>query len=212
MSRQREVEILQAMAKADLPEQRRLAQELEDLVQASGAEPEAQAVTCGAVHPEQPGVTCLAKRSHDQHFALHAGTPVEWPNADWVEPPPRTRSSKGKAAERLKSLADQVPPRRSVDTNVLDIGATHPDTSEQMRDRKVGKTGTQRRLIYDLALTLGDHGVTDDEVEQRLGLLHQSASAARNSLMKDGWLIDSGARRKTRSREDAIVWVARPGG
>lgn len=31
MSRQREVEILQAMAKADLPEQRRLAQELEDL-------------------------------------------------------------------------------------------------------------------------------------------------------------------------------------
>lgn len=171
-------------------------------------------MACNVAHPEQPEVRCIAKdgRKHDQHFAMHAGVPVEWVNEDWVEPPPRTRRSRGKAAEMLKDLADRVPPRRSVDENVLDIGATHPDTSEKMRERKIGKTGTQRRMIYDLALERGEHGITDDEVEQTLGLLHQSASAARNSLMKDGWLLDSGARRKTRSREDAIVWVAHPGG
>jgi hypothetical protein len=138
---------------------------------------------------------------------------VDWENLAYVvpPPPPPPPRSRGDLRDALKELAGRVPPtRRPVDANVLDIGANHPDTSHRMRERKVGKTGTQRRRIYDLALSRGDGGLTDDEVEVHLGLLHQSASAARNSLMKDGWLHDSGRRRLTRSGEQAIVWVAVP--
>lgn len=75
-------------------------------------------MACNVVHPEQPEVRCIARdgRKHDQHFAMHAGAPVEWPNEDWVAPPPKTRSSKGKGAQRLLDLADQVPPRQTAMT------------------------------------------------------------------------------------------------
>jgi len=51
---------------------------------------------------------------------------------------------------------------------------------------------------------------TDDEIEQRLDLLHQTASATRRCLVKAGRIIDSGDRRKTRSGRKAIVWKVKP--
>lgn len=50
-------------------------------------------------------------------------------------------------------------------------------------------------------------GLCDHELENKTGWLHQSASAARNTLMKDGWIIDSGVRRNTPQGNPAIVWI-----
>ena len=49
---------------------------------------------------------------------------------------------------------------------------------------------------------------TCDEVEQRLGMTHQSCSAAINKLMRDG-LIHADGERLTRSGRSARVWHAR---
>lgn len=165
---------------------------------------------CTSRHPAFPDVACLASSPHPEHYGFLPGQqPDSWPNPDYVEPPPKTKSSGAKQTEVLGALADRI--RRPVGTDVLDIGHNHPDTSVKMAARKIGKTGTQRQLIYSLALGSVE-GVTDDEIEQRLGFLHQSASAARNSLMNDGWLYDTGIRRRTRSGEEAIAWIAHPGG
>lgn len=169
-------------------------------------------MACGSFHPDLSGVVCIATApTHADHVALHEGAPVFWVNEDFVAPAPKSRS-KAAIVETLTEAARRVPPaqRRKVDADVIAIGADHPETSHKMAARKIGKTGTQRREIYRLALSRGDHGLTDDEAEAELGLLHQSASAARNSLMKDGWLIDAGIRRLTRSGEEAIAWVALP--
>ena len=69
------------------------------------------------------------------------------------------------------------------------------------------RVGSTRRAVYDHVASRGILGATDDEVETALGLAHQTASARRNGLVADGWLLDSGRRRPTRSGADAIVWV-----
>ena len=46
---------------------------------------------------------------------------------------------------------------------------------------------------------------TCDEIMAR-GFSHQTVSATINWLMREGLIVDSGMRRKTRSGRDAIVW------
>ena len=50
-------------------------------------------------------------------------------------------------------------------------------------------------------------GVTDDQIEQDLDILHQTASARRRELVLLGKVKDSGRRRRTRSGRLATVWV-----
>lgn len=51
-------------------------------------------------------------------------------------------------------------------------------------------------------------GMTCDEVEVRLDMRHQTASARVNELMERGDIRDSGERRRTRSNRNAVAWVA----
>lgn len=85
-----------------------------------------------------------------------------------------------------------------------------PDTSHAAAERALPRAATKRRIAYDLIRAAGEQGMTDDELEQRTGWAHQSASACRNSLMHDGWITDSGQRRPTRYGNDAICWVVAP--
>jgi DNA-binding Lrp family transcriptional regulator len=50
--------------------------------------------------------------------------------------------------------------------------------------------------------------MTCEEVGQMLNLSHQTASARIRDLSKDGNLIDSKARRTTKSGRNAVVWVS----
>ena len=49
-------------------------------------------------------------------------------------------------------------------------------------------------------------GATDDELERFLGRSHQSVSGARNALVRKGYVVDSGERRKNSHGNMAIVW------
>lgn len=64
-----------------------------------------------------------------------------------------------------------------------------------------------RERVWRLLQVAADYGRTDDEMERATGLRHQTLSAARRGLSKDGLIVDSGRRRKTRSGRNAIVWV-----
>lgn len=98
--------------------------------------------------------------------------------------------------------------RPSIDRNVVRLGNYHPETSYIAGMKALPNTGTKRRILYDLILSKGDLGLCDHEIEAILGWLHQSASAARNSLMNDGWVRNSGKTRLTPQKHPAIVWVA----
>lgn len=87
-----------------------------------------------------------------------------------------------------------------------------PETSKAIVD-KIRQGTLQAAMLW--LFTVEKHpdaytsrpGFTDDELEVRMGRTHQSVSATRNTLMRKGYVVDSGLRRKTRSGNDAIVYV-----
>ena len=67
------------------------------------------------------------------------------------------------------------------------------------------RDGTQAAAILE---SIRQSPATCDEIEQRLEMTHQSASAAINQLMRAGAIVANGSR-KTRSGRSARVWEAR---
>jgi hypothetical protein len=97
--------------------------------------------------------------------------------------------------------------RRPIEANSIRVGRRSPKTSQIAAERVLPRTGTKRKTVYDLIRLEGARGLCDHEIEQITGWLHQSASSIRNGLMNDGWIMDSGQRRKTPQGNGAIVWV-----
>lgn len=82
--------------------------------------------------------------------------------------------------------------------------------SDTSRDAAMGvlpRSGSRLARIYSLIQSRSGYGATDSEIESALEMSHQSASAARNTLMNRGLLKDSGQRRKTASGAMAKVWI-----
>ena len=98
--------------------------------------------------------------------------------------------------------------RKPVERNVVRLGKNSPTTSRDAAKGALMRSGTKRKRVYDLIYSHGSDGLCDHEIEFITGWLHQSASSIRNSLMNDGWIKDSGKRRKTPQGNGAIVWVA----
>ena len=98
------------------------------------------------------------------------------------------------------------PQRPSIDRNVAFTGKR--DTSRGAAARVLPSTGTKRRRVYDAIMANMSNGLTCDEVCVETGMLVQSATSAINTLAHDGWLVDSGMRRPTRTGVLATVWVA----
>jgi hypothetical protein len=100
---------------------------------------------------------------------------------------------------------DKRPP---VDRNVTRTGPQQ--TSQDAARKALGRTGSQRRAIYEEIRSRGSDGMTCDEICVVLQLLVQSVTPRINTLARDRWLEDSGLRRNTSSGNPAIVWVAIP--
>lgn len=94
-----------------------------------------------------------------------------------------------------------------INRNVVLVSKNAQETSIAAAQAALPQSGTKRRIIYDMIVESGMFGVCDHEIEEQTRWLHQSASAARNSLLKDGLIQDSGIRRKTRQGNDAIAWI-----
>jgi len=63
--------------------------------------------------------------------------------------------------------------------------------------------------LYDKVLNcIYDNGsMTCDEVEVEIGGRHQSVSSRIRKGVQDGYLMNSGDKRKTRTGRNAIVWI-----
>jgi hypothetical protein len=81
-----------------------------------------------------------------------------------------------------------------------------PDTSKAIVD-KIRSGSLQAEMLQafiNKSAVFG--GATDDEMERFLGRSHQSASGCRNTLVRKGYLVDSGERRMNSHGNMAIVW------
>jgi transposase len=64
-----------------------------------------------------------------------------------------------------------------------------------------------RKAVRDYVRTQGDRGATCEEIEDGLGLSHQTVSARCTEGKRDGWLLATDVRRATRSGRSARVLV-----
>jgi hypothetical protein len=80
-----------------------------------------------------------------------------------------------------------------------------PETSKAIVDKI--RRGSLQSWLLRCFEAVGPRGFTDDELEEATMRTHQSVSATRNTLMRKGYVRDSGSRRKTRSGNPAIVYV-----
>lgn len=101
-----------------------------------------------------------------------------------------------------RPLADPGEPREGL--------ARHdgPDTMRAAARRVAPRSGTQRERTLRAVLAQEPRGATDDQLEQLTGYSHQTVSARRNELVRDGYLEAdrTGLRRQTRQGSPAIVW------
>ena len=84
-----------------------------------------------------------------------------------------------------------------------------PQTSyDAYRDVMPRITRLHARIIDAIAIAerAGRRGLTDDEVEQRLGLSHQNVSARSHELRAAGVIEATGIKRRTRNGRPAMVW------
>jgi hypothetical protein len=86
------------------------------------------------------------------------------------------------------------------------LTSTPTDTQREAASKAVLKAGTRRKGIFDLIVER-EFGLTDSEIETLTGYTHQTASALRNSLMRDGYILDSGHRRPNSRGNLCIVWM-----
>jgi hypothetical protein len=103
-------------------------------------------------------------------------------------------------------IADALIAEAGDEDAVFRVSRKHPGTSKAIVAAiREGSVQDQVLAKFIYANHVGE-GRTDDEIEVMLGRSHQSVSAARNHLVKRGYLTDSGKTRKNRWNNDAIVW------
>lgn len=107
----------------------------------------------------------------------------------------------------MKEAQRKRTPLRAVGDNVVMISSKAQRTSKSTAEKIMPKTGSIRRVVYDLIKSNNDYGYTDYEMEMVLKSSHQTVSASRRSLVIDGFIIDSGKTRKNQNGNDCIVWI-----
>ena len=98
--------------------------------------------------------------------------------------------------------------RAPLERNTVRIGKKHPQTSQNAAQRVLPRTGTKRKVLYDLIRAHGAQGLCDHEIESLTGWHTNTSRSTRNGLMNDGWIMDSGQRRVTPQGNKAIVWIS----
>jgi DNA-binding Lrp family transcriptional regulator len=81
------------------------------------------------------------------------------------------------------------------------------DTSRAAAESMVPHVSAIEASVLAFVKRAGRMGTTCDEIEDRMKLAHQTASARIKGLADKGLIRDSGARRKTRSGRAARVYV-----
>jgi transcription initiation factor IIE alpha subunit len=93
-----------------------------------------------------------------------------------------------------------------LDTNSVVIARNAQRTSIAAAQKVLPKTGSLRRKVYEYILNQGLHGATDQEMELSLKIDGNTIRPTRISLLKDGFILDTGTTRKNQHGNDCIVW------
>jgi transcription initiation factor IIE alpha subunit len=81
-------------------------------------------------------------------------------------------------------------------------------TSIAAAEKVLPKTGSLKRKVYEYILKQGLRGATDYEIEKTLQIEGNTVRPTRISLVKEGYIIDTGTVRKNHHNNDCIVWRA----
>ena len=178
---------------------------------------------CGREHPRYPGVTCINEAgpngycTEGMHFAHGSPTWLNNERVDEILTPKPDVIAQGRTLNRqIRRESKEIDRRRQPDENVVPVGMHHPETSKRAAKRSFPHSGTWRLKVLMEILSSEGHerdgvppGRCDHELERIFDRAHESISATRNSLMKDGWIVDSGVRRPHPvTGNEAIVWRA----
>ncbi len=80
-------------------------------------------------------------------------------------------------------------------------------TSTEAAERIVETKDTQRQRVYEAIRDSGRNGMTDDQIQEDLGIEGNSQRPRRRELQALGRIQLSTLRRLTRSGRTAVVWV-----
>ena len=90
--------------------------------------------------------------------------------------------------------------------NKVIIASNAQRTSIAAAQKVLPKTGSLRRKVYEYILNQGLRGATDQEIEKALHIEGNTVRPTRISLIKDGFIMDTGATRKNQHGNECIVW------
>ena len=93
------------------------------------------------------------------------------------------------------TLFSGTPPHSDNDTSLAAAESMRPHVSRLARS------------VFTEIAACGEYGATCWEIEQRLSMSHQTASARIRELFLKGRITKSGKKRPTNSRRLAVVWI-----
>lgn len=194
-------------------------QDPDELAAAAFADPEFVSLNaggiCGAKHPEVEGIVCEvpAEKCFERHQAVHVDLREGVRDLSWPNPRPLPKRTSDKKA--AKDMADRVEGTTSTPVPALAdperpgalVRADPHDTEVNAAVRSRVGNGTWRRKTLDAIHAAGADGMIDYDIATRIGYIEPRVASRRGELVTDGWVEDSGMRRKTGTGSEAIVWV-----
>ena len=84
----------------------------------------------------------------------------------------------------------------------------NPESTEAYQASSESERRAMRERIYAYAKLKGSDGITADEVAERSGLVHNRVAPRISELRRDGLLVETDRRRRTRLGRTARVLVA----
>jgi hypothetical protein len=95
-----------------------------------------------------------------------------------------------------------------VNRNTVIIAQAARHTSKTAALKALPRTGSWRAKVYEFIKLQGFNGATDQEIESFLSLNGNTVRPTRMTLLKDGFIVDSGRTRKNINDNDCIVWIS----
>ncbi len=92
--------------------------------------------------------------------------------------------------------------------NYVVVSKTARNTSRWSAAKCYPKSGTTRLKIYELIVSRGMNGMTDQEIQDTLHLSGDTVRPSRIKLLRDGFIIDTGETRINRNGNPCVVWRA----
>lgn len=85
---------------------------------------------------------------------------------------------------------------------------SHSDTSREAAEKIKESVYCKRYKVYEALLKAGRAGLTDEEMQLKLGMNPSTQRPRRVELVRQGRAVDSGGWRMTRSGRRATIWIA----